>query len=79
MPNAFFKYLRRVVPVTKTTMIWNVHALKMNKNLQQNKKWLFKLYIFFLYLKYMKLTIKREKYLQNFLYCNKNHHYITLS
>jgi hypothetical protein len=25
--------------VTKTTMIWNVNALKMNKNLQQTKKW----------------------------------------
>lgn len=38
MPNGFFKHLRRVVPVTKTTMVWNVHALKMNKNLQQAKK-----------------------------------------
>jgi hypothetical protein len=38
MPNGFFKHLRRIVPVTKTTMIWNVNALKMNKNLQQTKK-----------------------------------------
>lgn len=38
MPNGFFKHLRRIVPVTKVKMIWNVHALKMNKNLQQTKK-----------------------------------------
>jgi hypothetical protein len=38
MPNAFFKNLRRIVPVTKTKMIWNVNALKMNKNLSQTSK-----------------------------------------
>lgn len=45
MPNGFFKHLRRIVPVTKTTMIWNVNAIKMNKNLQQTKKWGF-VYLF---------------------------------
>lgn len=38
MPNGFFKHLRRIVPVTKVKMSWNIHALKMNKNLQQTKK-----------------------------------------
>lgn len=38
MPKGFFKHLRRIVPVTKVKMVWNVHALKMNKNLQQAKK-----------------------------------------
>lgn len=38
MPNGFFKHLRRTVPVTKVKMVWNIHALKMNKNLQQTKK-----------------------------------------
>jgi hypothetical protein len=34
MSSGFFKHLRRIAPVTKTKMIWNVNALKMNKTLQ---------------------------------------------
>lgn len=33
MPNGFFKYLRRVTPLTKTKMVWNINAIKMNRNL----------------------------------------------
>jgi hypothetical protein len=34
MPNGFFKNLRRLAPVTKTKMAWNINAIKMNKNLK---------------------------------------------
>lgn len=33
MPTGFFKNLRRVTPVTKTKMVWNLNSIKMNKNL----------------------------------------------
>ena len=33
MPNSFFKHLRRAVPLTKTKMVWNINAIKMNQNL----------------------------------------------
>lgn len=33
MPNGFFKNLRRVTPLTKTKMVWNLNAIKMNRNL----------------------------------------------
>lgn len=33
MPNGFFKNLRRVTPLTKTKMVWNINAIKMNRNL----------------------------------------------
>jgi hypothetical protein len=33
MPNNFFKHLRRVAPLTKTKMAWNINAVKMNRNL----------------------------------------------
>lgn len=33
MPAGFFKNLRRVTPLTKTKMVWNLNAIKMNRNL----------------------------------------------
>ena len=33
MPGGFFKHLRRVTPLTKTKMVWNINAIKMNRNL----------------------------------------------
>jgi len=33
MPNGFFKHLRRITPLTKTKMVWNINAIKMNRNL----------------------------------------------
>ena len=33
MPNGFFKHLRRITPLTKTKMAWNINAIKMNRNL----------------------------------------------
>lgn len=33
MPAGFFKHLRRVTPLTKTKMVWNLNAIKMNRNL----------------------------------------------
>lgn len=41
MPNGFFKNLRRVTPVTKTKMTWNINSIKMNKNLMGINKWSF--------------------------------------
>jgi len=38
MPNGFFKNLRRVTPVTKTKMVWNINSIKMNQNLLGLKK-----------------------------------------
>lgn len=38
MPNNFFKNLRKVVPYSKTKMVWNINAIKMNQNLMQLKK-----------------------------------------
>jgi hypothetical protein len=35
MPGNFFKNLRRIAPVTKTKMSWNINAIKMNQNLMQ--------------------------------------------
>jgi hypothetical protein len=37
MSNGFFKNLRRIAPITKTKMVWNVNSLKMNKNLIEGK------------------------------------------
>ena len=40
MEESVFKRLRRIAPFTKTKMVWNVNAVKMNKNiigLGQNK------------------------------------------
>lgn len=39
MPNGFFKNLRRVTPLTKTKMVWNLNAIKMNRNLLGLNKW----------------------------------------
>ena len=33
MEDGFFKKLRRIAPFTKTKMVWNVNAVKMNKNI----------------------------------------------
>jgi hypothetical protein len=33
MPTGFFKHLRRITPLTKTKMAWNINAIKMNRNL----------------------------------------------
>ena len=38
MPSGFFKNLRRVTPVTKTRMVWNINSIKMNQNLLGLKK-----------------------------------------
>jgi len=32
MPNGFFKHLRRIAPVTKTKMSWNINSINMNRN-----------------------------------------------
>lgn len=39
MPSGFFKNLRRVTPVTKTKMVWNINSIKMNRNLLGINKW----------------------------------------
>jgi hypothetical protein len=33
MPAKFFKKLRMITPFSKTKMVWNINAVKMNKNL----------------------------------------------
>ena len=33
MPNGFFKHLRKIMPSHKAKMVWNINAIKMNKNL----------------------------------------------
>lgn len=33
MPAKFFKHLRRIAPLTKSKMAWNINAIKMNRNL----------------------------------------------
>jgi hypothetical protein len=38
MPNTFFKQLRRITPLTKTKMVWNINAIKMNRNLMSINK-----------------------------------------
>lgn len=38
MPNTFFKHLRRITPLTKTKMVWNINAIKMNRNLMGMNK-----------------------------------------
>ncbi len=56
MSNGFFKHLRRIAPITKTKMVWNVNALKMNKNLTEGKNWklLKSVYLLSIYLNYIK-------------------------
>jgi len=39
MPTGFFKKLRKIVPLTKTKMVWNINAVKMNRNLLGVNKW----------------------------------------
>lgn len=37
MPDNFLKNLRKVVPFTKSKMIWNINSVKMNQNLKNLK------------------------------------------